>query len=98
MRWHLVLAQRLRTLFRPNRVERELDDELRFHFERQAESLLEKGHTPGEARRLARLDMGGFEQWREECRDVHEWHAWTLLRGAVRDALRAIRRRPAAAL
>jgi putative ABC transport system permease protein len=98
MRWQHVLAQRLRSLFRPARIERELDDELRYHLDRQIEQLIEAGHTPDEARRLAMLDMGGIEQRREECRDTRGTRAWTAVHGTLRDALRALRRRPAAAL
>ena len=34
---------RLRSLFRRGEVELELDDELRFHFERQVQQLIDSG-------------------------------------------------------
>jgi predicted permease len=60
---------RLRSLFRRNTVEAELDDELRFHFEQQVEKCIRSGMTREEARRQARLSVGGIDQVKEECRD-----------------------------
>ena len=44
------LVFRLRSLFRRNTVEAELDDELRFHFEQQVEKYIRSGLTREEAR------------------------------------------------
>ena len=63
------LVFRLRSLFRRNTVEAELDDELRFHFEQQVEKYIRSGMTPEEARRQARWSVGGIDQVKEECRD-----------------------------
>jgi predicted permease len=63
------LVFRLRSLFRRNRVEAELDDELRFHFEQQVEKCIRSGMTREEARRQARLSVGGIDQVKEECRE-----------------------------
>ncbi|HLW76449.1 MAG TPA: permease prefix domain 1-containing protein, partial [Bryobacteraceae bacterium] len=60
---------RLRSLFRRNTVEAELDDELRFHFEQQVEKCIRSGMTREEARRQARLIVGGIDQVKEECRE-----------------------------
>ena len=60
---------RLRALFRRNTVEAELDDELRFHFEQQVEKCIRSGMTREEARRKARLSVGGIDQVKEECRE-----------------------------
>src|ERR1700685_376438 len=60
---------RLRSLFLRNRVEAELDDELRFHFEQQVEKCIRSGVTREEARRQARLSVGGIDQVKEECRE-----------------------------
>ena len=45
-----MLPLRLRSLFRAGRVEQELDEELRYHLERQIEQNIERGMTPEEAR------------------------------------------------
>jgi hypothetical protein len=63
------LVFRLRSLFRRNTVEAELDDELRFHFEQQVEKCIRSGMTREEARRQARLSVGGIDQVKEECRE-----------------------------
>jgi predicted permease len=61
---------RLRALFQRDAVEAELDDELRFHFERQVEKHIQLGLPHAEATRRARLEFGGAEQIAEECRDA----------------------------
>ena len=64
------LLYRLRALFRRESVETELDDELRAHLERQVEKYIQSGLPIGEAQRRARLEFGGLEQVKEECRDA----------------------------
>jgi len=64
------LLIRLRALFRRDTVEGELDDELRFHFEQQVEKYVQSGMPRQEARRRARLEFGGADQIKEECRDA----------------------------
>ncbi|HUG81453.1 MAG TPA: ABC transporter permease [Bryobacterales bacterium] len=61
---------RLRALFRRKSVEKDLDEELQFHFERQVEKNLARGISRSEARRQARLAFGGLDQTKEECRDA----------------------------
>jgi putative ABC transport system permease protein len=64
------LIFRLRSLFRRKVVETELDDEVRFHVEQLVEQHVESGLPREEARRRARLEFGGIEQAKEECRDA----------------------------
>jgi predicted permease len=64
------LRYRLRVLFRHKAVEEELDDELRFHFEREVEKYRKRGMSESEARRQARLAFGGQEQAKEDCREA----------------------------
>jgi macrolide transport system ATP-binding/permease protein len=61
---------RLRSLFRPNTVELEMDEELRFHLERQLEKLVRSGLSREEAMRRARLEFGGLDEVKENCRDA----------------------------
>jgi predicted permease len=63
------LIHRLRSLFLRSRAERELDEELRFHLERQIEANLEAGMGHEEARTAALRSFGGVEQTKEACRD-----------------------------
>ena len=64
------LQLRLRALFRGQRVEQELEGELRDHLELQVRKYISQGFTEPDARRKARIDFGGMEQVREQCRDV----------------------------
>jgi hypothetical protein len=69
MRWKQMLILRLRTLFAPRLVEEELDEELRYHFEREIEKYMCAGLNAKEARYAALRSMGATEQRKEECRD-----------------------------
>ncbi|MBO0799597.1 MAG: ABC transporter permease, partial [Blastocatellia bacterium] len=60
----------LRTLFRRTDVERKLDDELRYHIERQTQQNIQLGMIPDEASYAARKAFGGLEQAKERSRDV----------------------------
>lgn len=68
--WLFTIPLRLRSLFRRAQVDQELDDELLDHLERRTEEYIASGLAPGEARRRARLDLGGMENAKEECRDA----------------------------
>jgi putative ABC transport system permease protein len=57
-------------LFRRSELNRELDEELRFHLEREVEENIRRGMSPEGARRTAMVSFGGVEQIKEECRDV----------------------------
>ncbi len=88
------LLIRLRALFRRDAVENELDDELRFHFERQVDKFVHSGHPITEARRRARLMFGGSELIKEECREARGTHLIETLAQDVRYALRTLRKAP----
>jgi predicted permease len=75
-------------------LEQQLDRELRFHVEQHASDLMARGVTPGEARRQARLAMGGPEQVKEGCRDARGTRWVEELRQDTRYALRMLRQRP----
>lgn len=64
------LRIRLRSLFLRDVVESELQDELRFHLDREAEKNEHSGLTREEAMRRARLVFGGEEQIRANCREA----------------------------
>jgi putative ABC transport system permease protein len=50
------------------RMELDLDKELRFHFESQVADKVRSGIPEFKARRLTRLEFGGIEQIKEDCR------------------------------
>src|SRR5262245_5042195 len=64
------LRTRLRALLRKSEMERELDDELRYHIEQQTEQNIRLGMNPEEARHKARKAFGGVEQAKERSRDA----------------------------
>lgn len=86
--WLSDLRYRLRALFRRGAVERELEDELRFHLEREAEKLVRAGLSPEEAYRRARLAFGGVDRFKEESRDAR---GLTLVDWVTQDLRYAIR-------
>jgi putative ABC transport system permease protein len=88
MRWY-------QRLFRRARTEKQLDAELRFHLEQQIADYVGTGMTPEEARRRARLEFGGLEQVKEECRDVGAARFLETLIQDVRYGLRQLLRSPA---
>lgn len=64
------LLYRLRALFQRRKLEDDLDEELRFHFDHNVEKLKRSGLDEHEARRQARLALGGVDQLKEECREA----------------------------
>ena len=64
------LRHRLASFFRRTRVERELDAELRFHFEHHVSKLGHDGLAHNEAVRQARLAFGSPDSVKEEHRDA----------------------------
>jgi predicted permease len=70
MRWVSRWWRRVTYLLRREREDRELEDELRFHVEMEAEELLRSGLPPGEARRRAAVAFGGVDRYREQVREA----------------------------
>jgi putative ABC transport system permease protein len=88
------LLYRLRALFRRSSMEADLEQELREHLEHQVEKYVRSGMSREEAERRARIELGGLEQVKEECRDSWGVGLITELRQDVRYAARQLRRNP----
>ena len=88
------LRHRLRSVLRRDDVEQQLDDELAFHRERLMERYVAGGLPTDEARRRARLEMGGFDQLQEEHRDARGVRFLEDLDSDLRHAVRQIKRSP----
>ena len=75
-------------------LERDMDDELRFHLESRAADLVRSGLPPAEAARRARLEFGAVEGYKEGCREARGLRPFDELRGDLRYAFRVLRKSP----
>jgi predicted permease len=85
---------RLLSLFRRrrDRLERDLDRELRYHVDRRVEDLIKDGLSEPEARRRASIELGGVPQVQEAVRDAWIWRWLDALVRDVRYAVRSLTR------
>ncbi|MGB7135639.1 MAG: ABC transporter permease, partial [Acidobacteriaceae bacterium] len=84
----------LRRLFSRERLEADLDKELRFHFESQLADKVRSGIAESEARRLTRIEFGGIEQIKEDCRERRGTMGLESLLQDLRYALRMFAKSP----
>jgi putative ABC transport system permease protein len=82
-------------LFRRRRAEDRLDAELRDHLERQAADYVRAGLSEDEARRRARVELGGLEPVKEACREVRSTRLLEDLEQDLRYGVRVLRKSPA---
>jgi len=94
MRWVEKLRLRWRSLVRRGGVDRELDDELRFHLDEQIAENLAAGMSVEGARYAARRVIGGAEQIKEECRDMRRVNFVEDLFRDVQYGVRVLRKSP----
>jgi macrolide transport system ATP-binding/permease protein len=94
MRWYYKLPLRLRSLFRKDRAELDLSDELQFHLQNQIDEFVAQGMNPQQARRAARQSLGGVEQVKEECREMRRTNLIENFLQDVRFGFRMLRRSP----
>ena len=64
-----IWNNRVYSLFRKNRLDAELSQELSFHFEQLVRENVADGMSPEAARRTAKQALGNLSQLAEECRD-----------------------------
>jgi putative ABC transport system permease protein len=93
-----ALPLRMRSLFRRDQVEQDLEDEFCDHLERRIEADVARGMTVDEARYAAMRAIGGLEQRKEECRDMRGTQLVDEFRQDVRYALRSFVKNPGFAL
>ncbi|MGH9627770.1 MAG: ADOP family duplicated permease, partial [Bryobacteraceae bacterium] len=96
MPWHWIytVPLRLRSIFRRSQVERELEEELRFHLEARIQHEIAAGRTPEQARHAALRAMDGMEQRKEDCRAMRHTNVIDNLRRDIRYAVRTLGRSP----
>jgi len=85
---------RLAGTLRPSSRERELDEELESHLAMHVDDCVRRGMSPEEARREARLRLGGLAQTQESMRERSRLPALASLLADLRFAMRLLRRYP----
>src|SRR5215470_4538161 len=81
-------------IWRRKKMDEELEKELRFHLDLHTADLIAHGLDPQEARRRARLALGGPEQVKEKCRDARGTRWLEDLLRDFRYAVRTLARTP----
>jgi putative ABC transport system permease protein len=94
MRVCYKLPLRLRSLFRKQQAERDLIEEIEFHFEALVQQYLAKGMTPDDSRSAARREMGQLERIKEGCREARNVNFLDNLLKDIHFGARMLRRNP----
>ena len=94
LNWIRVAGQRIRGLFSRRRLDEEFQQELDSHLEMLTEENLRRGLSPEEARRTARVQLGGITQLRETQREMWGLPWLETLWQDLRYGLRQLRRNP----
>ena len=94
MVWARRLWLRLQTLFRRERAEQRLEDELKFHLEQQIAENIAAGMNPQEARYAAMRTFGNPTFLKEETRDTWGWIWLEQIAQDLRYAARMLRKSP----
>src|ERR1700677_2179595 len=81
-------------LFRKTRRDEDLDTEVRGYVDLLAEEKLRTGMKPEEARRAARIELGGVEQVKEQVREVRAGAWLDSLLQDLRYGARMLRKTP----
>jgi putative ABC transport system permease protein len=76
------------------RVERDLDEELRFHLDARADDLVRRGLPRVEAERQARLEFGAVDGYKDDCREARGLRLWDEALADLRFAGRSLRHAP----
>lgn len=90
----LRIARLIRNLVRRDRIDRDLDDEIRAHVEMLVEEKIAAGISEREARREARIELGGIDQVKENVREVRMGALLEQLSQDVHYGLRMMRKNP----
>lgn len=94
MRSLYKMPLRFRSLFRKDKTEGDLSEELQYHLQNQIDEFIAGGVDAEEARRSALQSLGGFEQVKEECRDARGVNLIDNFAQDMRFGLRMLRRSP----
>jgi putative ABC transport system permease protein len=94
----MIVFSSLRTfldfVFRRSQVETEMEQEFRSHLRIRAQDLERQGLSRAEAERQARIEFGGYQRYKEECREALGTRLLGEIVADVRYGLRQLRRNP----
>ncbi len=94
MRFVSMIFLRLRSLLNRKKVEQELDEELRYHLEREIDERIAAGITAKDACYAALRSVKDIEQRKEECRDMRGLNPIDNMAQDFRYAVRQLRKNP----
>jgi predicted permease len=94
MRWPAKLRMLLRSLFQHQRIEADLDDEIRDHLEQEIRNNVRAGMSPEEAKFAAQRLVGPVSLYKEECRDARVTSFMENFARDLRYGMRMLRRTP----
>src|SRR5580704_10085978 len=94
MLWWNRAANFFRVLFGKQKLEKDLDAELQSFQAMLVDRYLDRGLSPEEARRAARMEVEGMEQVKEQVRDVRAGASLESVPQDIRFAFRTLRKDP----
>src|SRR5258708_36267377 len=89
-----TLMLRLKALLWRRRLDRDLDEELRFHIAMREQKNIGQGLPVGEAHLAASRRFGNVSSFREACREMWTLGSVEIFGQDLRYALRTLRNRP----
>src|SRR5882757_4294627 len=94
MRWLRLITRRLRGLFRREKLDAEMSEEMRHHLDAQMRRNLAAGMSLDEAHAAARRSFGGVEQIKECVREQRGWLWLEQMRQDLRFGVRTLANAP----
>jgi hypothetical protein len=94
MTWLRRISSLFRNLVLSNRVERELDEEVRSYLALLIDEKIAAGMSAEEAHRAARIELGGIDQVKEKVRDIRKGAMIEQLWQDLRYGFRILRKSP----
>ncbi|HEY1214455.1 MAG TPA: permease prefix domain 1-containing protein, partial [Bryobacteraceae bacterium] len=85
---------RIWQLFRRNRLDNDLDEEIRAHLAMAARDRIDRGEEADAAEAAARREFGNCTLVKETTRDILGWNTWERVLQDLRYGLRGLRRNP----